>query len=101
MKNKMSHCIKTHMIKLDLFAYQPTLGFQGERLYYTLPGAIYSIIIVLCVLEYSIFQFDKMFNYQDPYITVIDTIANFEEIGTVTMEEMEVNPFLFFSYQGE
>ena len=68
--------------KLDIFAYQPSLSFQKRRKYYTLPGGIFTILIGFFVLELSIHKFGKMINYEDPYITVIDTVANFKEIGS-------------------
>ena len=41
-----------------------------------------------------------MINREDPYISVIDTISDFDKIGEWTMEEMGVNPFIYFSYNG-
>ena len=40
-------------------------------------------------------------NYDEPYISEIGIIADFEEIGELSMEEMGVNPFVHFSYKGK
>mgnify|MGYP006114830821 CR=1 FL=1 len=53
------------------------------------------------VLYLLINQIDKMINYQDPYISLIDTDSDFNKIGKWTLDEMGLNPFLFFSYRGE
>ena len=42
-----------------------------------------------------------MINREDPYISVIDTISDFEKIGEWSMKDIGVNPFIYFSYEGK
>ena len=54
--------------------------------------------MIVGVIYLLINQIDKMINYQDPYISLIDTDSDFDKIGQWTLDEMGLNPFLYFSY---
>ena len=56
--------------------------------------------MIVGVIYLLINQIDKMINYQDPYISLIDTDSDFDKIGQWTLDEMGLNPFLYFSYKG-
>lgn len=42
-----------------------------------------------------------MINYENPYITTIEAISNFEAIGVPTLQKMGVNPFMEFIYKSK
>ena len=41
-----------------------------------------------------------MINYQDPYISVIESESDFDKIGEWTVEKMGLNPFIYVSING-
>ena len=42
-----------------------------------------------------------MINFEDPYISVIETDSDFEKIGEWTVNDMGLNPFFYLFYRGE
>ena len=59
--------IKKELLKQDIFAHQPTVGWKKKKKYYTYPGAVYTLLLKV-VYAYLFYGYiEKMLSYRDPY----------------------------------
>jgi hypothetical protein len=55
--------------ELDIYGEQIGLTYKGESSFKTTPGAIASLIVILCMFAFSIYKFMTLVNKSDPSVS--------------------------------
>ena len=66
----------------------------------TLFGGVWSIIIFIILIALYISQFKLLFTYGRNYVNQIVSSNDLDELGVVSLEEMNNVPFYSFKYKG-
>ena len=92
---------KEMILDQDQFAFAPesNLGFNKKGAYSTYPGGVTSISLTLIFTWAWYSQLNLMYNYLANIITTATTAADFEEIGTLKLSDMQTIPFYGFEYE--
>ena len=96
----MIKALEFNIKKLDKFHYVPILGFQGRAKQSSILGGCSTVIIFLIITYVFFYEMHLVFNYYDYYHRQIETAADMNEIGLVSMDEMGTTPFYSVHYDG-
>ena len=62
---------KNFVRSFDSFGEKVTLNYNGDAAFRTMIGALFSILIKVFLLIYSVQQIIQLINYEDPQVTIV------------------------------
>ena len=93
--------ITKSVLNIDQFSFNPesSLIFNKKTTYSTYPGGVMSITLGL-VFAYTWYsQLYEMFNYLNNNISTYTTVADFDKIGMLLLDDIKAIPFYAFFYK--
>ena len=62
---------KNFVKSFDSFGEPVALNYNGDSVFRTMIGALFSILIKVFLLIYSVQQIIQLINYEDPQVTIV------------------------------
>jgi hypothetical protein len=67
--------------ELDIYGEQIGLTYKGESSFKTTPGALTSVLVLMCMLAFFIYKFGVFVNKQDPEVSRQSFLRNLDAPG--------------------